>query len=187
MIETIKSWDESLFLLLNGMHSSFFDWLMFWASDRFIWIPLYTFGFFYLLLNYKLKGAVWVIFIIPLIFMSDTVSSGIIKDAVERLRPCHNAALRGAIHLVGNCGGEFGFISSHAANSFALATYLGVVLKEDSRRLIFIFWLWAGLISYSRIYLGVHYPLDVLGGMILGIVLGYLTARAAGHFTRRIS
>src|SRR5260221_7431630 len=115
--------DTNLFLVLNRIHSEFFDSVMYWASNRWIWIPLYAWIFFRLLRLDAKKNFTAVLFIAALIAASDQLSTNVVKKFVERPRPCHEAALEGKIHLINNyCGGEFGFVSSHASNCFALFT-----------------------------------------------------------------
>jgi undecaprenyl-diphosphatase len=165
--------DTNLFLLLNGMHSNFFDTVFYWASNKWIWIPFYAWILFRLFRLEKKNIAKIILLTALLIAVSDQLSSGIIKKAVERPRPCHEAAIAAQIHLVNNyCGGEFGFVSSHAANGFALFTFLFLLLKNRDKKLIRLLLAWTIIVSYSRIYLGVHYPGDVICGALLGALLG---------------
>jgi undecaprenyl-diphosphatase len=113
------------------------------------------------------------LFITALILLADQTSVHLFKNMFERLRPCHNPMITDFVHTVhGKCGGQFGFVSSHAANSFALAVFSGLLLKSKYRYFLPLMVFWAAVVSYSRIYLGVHYPADVLGGAILGSILG---------------
>ena len=165
--------DTNLFLLLNGMHSSFFYTVMYWASNKWIWIPFYAWIFFRLRHIYQKDIVRIVLLIFFLVTASDQISTNIIKNFIARPRPCHEAALAEKVHLVKNyCGGEFGFVSSHAANSFALLTSLFFLLKRKDKKLIQLLLTWAIIVSYSRIYLGVHYPGDVICGALLGALLG---------------
>jgi undecaprenyl-diphosphatase len=175
MLTWLSELDTNLFLALNGLHNSFFDSVMYWASNRWIWIPFYTWILFRLLrLNRKNIFRI-IIFVAVLIAASDQLSSGVIKKFVERPRPCHEADLAEKVHLVNNhCGGKFGFVSSHAANSFALLTFLFLILKGKDKRMIRLVLTYAIIVSYSRIYLGVHYPGDIIGGALLGALLAKL-------------
>ena len=102
---------------------------------------------------------------------SDQASVQLFKNVFERLRPCHNPDINTMIHITGSCGAKYGFVSSHAANSFALAVFVGLLLRHHYRYIMTGMLLWAALVSYSRIYVGVHYPGDILGGAILGGVI----------------
>jgi len=165
--------DINLFLTLNGFHNTFFDTIMYWVSNRWIWIPLYVWIFFRLTRLYEKKVIRIILFIILFITASDQISSRVIKNFVERPRPCHEAALEGRVHIVNNyCGGEFGFVSSHAANCFALLSFLFLLTRKKEKLMIKILLAWAIIVSYSRIYLGVHYPGDIICGALSGIFIG---------------
>lgn len=167
-MEALKLWDTNLFLFLNGFNSPFFDGFMWAVSEKFTWIPLYMSVVYIVAAKWRMQG-VWVLLaLVAGVVIADQVASGIIKEVVQRPRPSHVEDLQDLIHLVhGKKGGRFGFVSSHAANSvcFALLSSLLFRNKLYSGALL----VWAVLVSYSRIYLGVHYPLDIIGGAIVGI------------------
>ena len=146
---------------------------MYWVSNKFFWIPLYLFLFF---LAYKQLGKqIWLFLIAAalLILLSDQISVHAFKNVFMRLRPCHNLLLQSKVHLLnGYCGGMYGFVSSHAANSFALAMFLSLFFKERLKYFGIIIFCWAALNSYSRVYGGVHYPADIATGAILGMGIG---------------
>ncbi|MCE5330717.1 MAG: phosphatase PAP2 family protein [Bacteroidales bacterium] len=169
-LNTINSLDTELLLFVNGLHNSFFDELMYTFSQIFVWIPFYVSVLYLIIISHKKKDAIWVILSLVLcIVIADQVASGIIKEAVQRLRPSRNPALEGMIHIVnGYTGGKYGFVSSHAANSFGFALLSSLVFKQKTYT-AFVF-IWAAIVSYSRIYLGVHYPFDILGGMVVGVM-----------------
>jgi undecaprenyl-diphosphatase len=171
--EWLLATDEKLFLLLNGMHNHFFDYIMYWASHRWIWIPFYAWILYRIYKLFGKKTITIVILTALLITASDQLSTNAIKNVVKRPRPCHEVELQGKVHLVNNyCGGPFGFVSSHATNCFAMLSFLFLLVRSKDKLLLLLLAAWAILVSYSRIYLGAHYPGDILGGTVLGIILG---------------
>jgi undecaprenyl-diphosphatase len=168
MLERI---DQQLFLFLNSMNSPLCDQVMHAMSGKIIWIPLYLSILIFLGIKYKRKFLVILLFIIIAATLSDQVSV-IIKNSVHRLRPCHDPYLAGLVHLVnGECGGLYGFVSSHATNSFDVALLSLLFIKKRWFTISII--IWALVVGYSRIYLGVHYPGDVLCGSLLGASVGW--------------
>jgi len=188
LIETLKHLDTQLFLFLNGKHNEFWDFVMYWASEKMIWIPVYIF-FLYLIIRHFKKNSYWIILsAIAMIVVSDQLSVHAFKNVFMRLRPCHEPELEGLVHLVKNkCGGDFGFVSSHAINHFAVAAFFSVIFFKRIRYFIPLIMLWAAFISYSRIYLGVHYPGDVICGGLAGASLGLLFGKLSLLFISRYS
>jgi undecaprenyl-diphosphatase len=190
MFQYFESLDQTLFLWLNGFHNSWVDEIMWVISSKYIWIPLYIFIFIQLLHAYKKQVIRIILMIIVIITLSDGISSGIIKDSVKRYRPSHNTQISSQVHVYTESngseyrGGQYGFVSSHASNSFAIALFAFLLLRKKSKHWRWIF-LWAIIVSYSRIYLGVHYPADIIGGAIVGILstcLVYFSGKALNFF-----
>jgi undecaprenyl-diphosphatase len=171
----ISKMDTEIFLYLNGLHNSFMDAIMFWASDKLFWIPFYILIIIIIYKEYK-KRSIYILTTIAIVItFCDQTASHIIKPLVKRLRPSHEPALQDLIHLSdAGPGGLYGFVSSHAANAFGLATFLILLLTKKYNGLKITLLFWAILVAYSRIYNGVHYPLDIVCGMLLGIFYGYI-------------
>ena len=168
-MEKLQKIDEYLFRVINSIGWQEMDEVMILISSKWFWIPLYIFILYTLYKTFQ-KDFFKILFSLAiLIFLADFGSVQLFKDIFQRARPCH--FLEG-IRVVDGCGGPFGFISSHAANSFAIAFFVSLLLKRYS-------WFvnlfsWAVLIGFSRIYLGVHYPFDILGGMFWGLFVSLL-------------
>lgn len=167
MIDYILSLDTDLFLSLNSFHNSFLDSIMKFASAKFTWVPLYMTVLFFIFKKYKIKIGFLIFFLIIIsITLADQTSVHLFKNVFQRLRPCFNPEIKNIVYTISLPGGKYGFVSSHAANSFAFAIFSLLVIKNKNYTILIL--LWAFLVSYSRIYLGVHYPLDIIGGAILG-------------------
>ena len=179
MIEEILKLDSKLFLYLNNLGTSKFD--IFWISLSKIEANILMYLFLILLFFYiqKIRPKVIYIFyffiVIALMITITDQGANIFKDSIQRLRPCYNESISDSLRLVKeNCGGKYGFFSAHASNSFSLAIFFGLLFKNRIRYMIIITIVYASLISYSRIYLGVHFPIDIIVGSSFGIFVGFI-------------
>ena len=168
--------DKDWFLFLNKLHTGFWDTVMLLITRKEIWIPLLISILYFIFKTCGKKGFMIIFFLIIAILASDQLSV-LIKDLVQRLRPVHDPEIQNLVHNILRKGGLYGFPSSHAANSFAILAFTAGVFKN--RSYFFLMLVWALLISYSRIYGGVHYPFDVLGGMIFGSLIGIVFYKLA--------
>ena len=180
MLEEILRIDTELFIYLNNLGTSSFD--VFWSflSRKEANIAVYLSGILFFLKNkgfrsYKIKSLdVFYIFsiVLVMILISDQ-SANIFKDSLQRLRPCYDELIKDSVRLVKEgCGGKYGCFSAHASNSFSLAVFFGLLFKDFSKYPIYFTLIFASLISYSRVYLGVHYPLDIIFGALFGMING---------------
>jgi undecaprenyl-diphosphatase len=165
----INQLDTQAFLWLNSLHNDFFDPMMLWITSRNSWFPMYAAIIGSIVWTHKRKSIGILLMIIFSVIISDQVCSSILKPLIQRLRPCHEPTIQNLVHLVGNCGGQFGFCSSHAANTFALVTCLILLFGKQFTGIKYLY-IWAIIVSYSRIYVGVHYPLDILAGAGIGVI-----------------
>ncbi|MDE6127291.1 MAG: phosphatase PAP2 family protein [Muribaculaceae bacterium] len=180
MIDFLSQLDTQIFLTFNGIHSDFFDSFMKLFTGRFIWIPMYVaLAAVILHVCRWQKGVVYLLAIGAAIALTDQTCASLIRPAVERLRPSNpDNPLSELVYIVGGYrGGSYGFPSCHSANSFALATFICLLFPR--RRMVLFILAWALLNSYTRLYLGVHYPGDLLVGAAVGSAFGALCYRAA--------
>ncbi len=182
-MEQILQFDRLLFDGINqGLSNSVFDVILPILRGKSTWIPLYLIIIGYLIYRDKLRSWLSIFSLIVVIGIADTMSSRIIKNAVKRPRPCHIVEQYPQTNVLVACGSGYSFTSSHATNHFAMALIFPIVLGMRSRRSRFLWCVWAALIAFSQVYVGVHYPVDILCGTLLGVSIGYLGIRVYDHF-----
>ncbi len=182
--EQILEWDKSAFFFINNKLSNpFFDFLMPYIRDAKNWIPFYILLLIFLPLKHKTKGWFWVLFAILTGVCTDIISSHIIKQNIWRVRPCGDLSIAEHVRfLVAYCPQSSSFTSSHAANHFGLATFLFFTLRKYYGRVIWLILLWAFLICFAQIYVGVHYPGDIIGGSLVGVLSGLLMSKIFNRY-----
>ncbi len=182
----IENLDHQIFFFINNTcHVRWLDALAPYYRSAFFWIPLYVFFISFIIINFGKKGVIYLLALALTVGVADTASSKIVKKTVQRIRPCHNITLKDNIKLLVRCGGGFSFTSSHATNHFAVAAFIIFTLlanpnqKPDSKTRKILrgsLWFWAGSIAFGQVYVGVHFPSDVIFGAILGFGIGYYCA-----------
>jgi undecaprenyl-diphosphatase len=187
MIDQLIDKDIELLIYLNNLGTAQWDGFWLFITNKYSAIPLYMLLLYFTYKQFGLKKTfVAVIFIALLITASDQTSN-LFKYGFKRLRPCHNENIADLIRLVGNrCGGLYGYFSAHAANSMAISVFFGLLFKSKLNYLFPILVIWAISVSYSRIYLGVHFPFDVLTGMLIGLIYGALFYTFFKAFLKKI-
>lgn len=184
MIDWLESIDRSIVLTINSWNTPLFDEIMWVLSGKITWIPLYLFliGLGFYKFEWK-KALLYIGCVVISIGLTDLICSGIIKEIAQRYRPSHNLLLTDILHFYtfedGSVykGGQYGFVSSHAGNFFSLAWIAGLILKPYYKRALPTLLILAIVISYSRIYLGVHYLSDIIGGFIVGTIVSIIIYR----------
>ncbi len=175
MIEEWPAWDTELFLTLNGLGVSWLDGVMILFSTIWLWIPLYALIAFFIFKKFPLPQAlIFMAACVVGVILTDQGSYWLFKEMFRRPRPCQEEELMAQMRFLAPYCGQFGFVSSHAANTFGFAIIAGGIFKSVYPKLGFGLLFWALVVSYSRIYIGVHYPLDILGGAVLGLLIGRL-------------
>ena len=177
--EALKRVDYHLFSKLNGdWHTPFLDRFIPFIRESYLWLPFYFFLILFTTINFKIKGWFWVLFFFINVTVSDVVSSRLIKEFFFRLRPCQDPGLAGQVRfLISYCPFSSSFTSSHAVNHFAAAMFIFTTFKKTLGAYWAFVFFWAFLISYAQVYVGVHFPLDVTCGAMIGLILGYAIAK----------
>lgn len=187
--QALDQWDKWAFVQLNGRFTNpVFDAVLPYIRDSVFWAPLYLFFLLFIVLNYGRSGWWWSLGFLCTIALADLIGTRIFKEGFARLRPCQDPDFRPYVRLLlARCSGSYSFVSNHAANHFGMATYVSLTFRPLFGRSVYISYLWAFFIAYAQVYVGVHYPLDALGGAALGTLAGLLTAwvvtNKTGSFT----
>lgn len=177
-METLIELDQQVFEWINGEWTwSILDQIMPWWRDKKTWYPLYIFIIIFSVVKFRLKGLYFILAVVLSIGLADLCSSQLLKKNVKRLRPCNDLEFKEEVRLLVHCGRAYSFTSSHAANHFAIATFISLTLGLMYGWIKWPLMLWAGSIAYGQVYVGVHYPLDILVGSLIGILVGFLIAK----------
>lgn len=178
MIEEILKLDSKLLIFLNNLGVPKFDnfWVNLSKIEANILMYLFLICLFFYIQKAHLKVAniLYIILVIVIMITITDQGANLFKDSFQRLRPCYDETVKDSIRLVkDNCGGKYGFFSAHASNSFSLAIFFGLLFRNRIRYIILITLVYASFISYSRIYLGVHFPIDIIFGSLFGLFIGF--------------
>lgn len=178
MIEEIIKLDQQLFHAINtGLSNTFFDWLMPILRNKYTWIPLYIIIIAEAIKTYKLKGIYLVLFLTAAVGLADFGSSSILKPAFNRTRPCNDIEIQPTMTVRVTCGSGKSFPSTHASDHFAIAIFLITIFYKKWKFITPIAVIWAFLICFAQVYVGVHYPIDVTVGMLFGSLIGFIIAK----------
>ena len=178
MFETLHYWDLYFFNKINSVWTgSFCDHIFPWWRDSTTWYPVYLFLLLFILINFGWKGWPWILFVVLNVTITDQLSSTYIKQWLPRLRPCQDPLMQDNVRMILNhCSGGGSFPSSHATNHFGAAVFFFLTLKPYLKGWSYLFFAWAATICYGQVYVGIHYPTDVIGGAIIGSMIGYIMA-----------
>jgi undecaprenyl-diphosphatase len=184
---SLEKADQALFKLINGhWTNAYFDVFMPWMRTSEHWFPFYLVLVGYVFYRWGWKAWKWIVAVAITISLTDQVSSFIFKPFIHRLRPCADPAMLTQVKLlIPVCPSSFSFTSSHAANHFSLAIFVFMTLQPLFKKYTYLFFVWAGIISYAQIYVGVHYPLDILAGTLVGLIMGYAGASVYSKWMSR--
>ena len=172
MIDTLANLDTELFLYLNNLGSKKFDAFWLFVTNKWSSIPLYLLALFLIYRKHGVKGALIILGVVTLMIATTDQLSNLFKDSFQRPRPCQVASLQDIMRMVAPRCGKYGFFSAHAASSVAVSVFLSKLLRRDYRITPYILLVWSSLVAYSRVYLGVHYPADIIFGATVGALVG---------------
>lgn len=178
MLDKLELFDRALFLAINACHAPILDNVMYYISQIWVFAPVFAYWLFMVFRRYGAKKLVILLgFLVLLIVLTDQTANQT-KHAIKRYRPSHNIEIQAQVHTINDYkGGTYGFFSGHATNTFGVAMLLFLIFSKESKLFRSAFFVWAAIISYSRIYLGVHYPSDIFVGLVVGLFWGYVVYR----------
>lgn len=169
--------DRSLFYYINNQWSNdLFDAVMPFIRNQYVWAPFYLFLLVFVLINFRSRLWWWLLFFIVTFALTDLLSAQVVKQLVQRPRPCVDGISSQTVRMLIPCSYSYSFVSSHAANHFGIAMFLFQTMKHFSKPWIWLIMLWATVICYAQVYVGAHFPFDVIGGALLGLFIGHRTA-----------
>lgn len=175
MIDWLLQEDTSLFLYLNNLGTPTWDGFWMFYTTKYNWIPFYALLLYLISKTVTRRQLILIVLLVAFLVTFTDQITNLFKINFERLRPCHNETINNLMRLVKpSCGGRFGFFSGHASNSMAVAIFAGLMLRWKYKYAIYLLIIWAFGMAYSRVYIGVHYPLDILCGMLFGSISGLL-------------
>ena len=187
MIEELLKYDTELFLFLNKLGSTTWDGFWLIVTEKWSSIPIYAILLYLVYKNFGPKGTLLIIISVALMITATDQFANLFKYGIKRPRPCQVETLRETMRYIAVRCGRYGYFSAHAASTMAAAVFLSLVLKKWYYYLPFLLLLWASIVAYSRIYLGVHYPLDIVTGMFFGALLGWLFYKLQGWTQKRFN
>ena len=188
MISALLHFDQQAFLFINQtLRNTVFDFIMPYVRDKYFWIPLYVLLVAYVVYQYRWHSIIVIILAALTVTLTDQVASSLIKPAVHRLRPCNDAVLSSQVHLLVDCGSGFSFVSSHAANHFGIAVFLIILFGRKWNWLAPAALTWAALVAFAQVYVGLHYPVDVTAGALLGVAIGIFTGRLCLYALKKLN
>lgn len=183
LINNLLYYDYTIWYYINVLwRNPFLDLLVPFIRNQWTWAPLYVFLLSYLLMNHKKNGALWCVFFLLTFAISDQISAHFLKEFFQRTRPCFDTHFANICKLIVPCGGGYSFPSSHAANHFSLAVFTAITLENKRKWIWTVAIFWAAIVCYAQVYVGVHFPLDVTFGALVGILVGKFTGRLFTRF-----